>query len=84
MPAMMIIAPKKAEDPYCIPKPDGFSFDESEMQDGMNIQVKVKPDGDDKLRIVEVEGEPVGGPVVNEKPKEKPVPFIPDMDEDGE
>lgn len=76
---MLIIAGNK--DPYCIPKPDGFKFDDDMPDDGMPIMVKVKPD-EDKLKIVEIEGEPVGEP---EAEKSEPrIPYVPDMDDDGE
>jgi len=85
MPAMMILHSPKMDDPYCIPMPKGFKFDEDTEEDGMPIMVKVKPYSKDKIKIVEVEGEPVGGEVIeNEKTAEEPVPYVPDTDSDGE
>ena len=78
MPKALIIAGNSGYEPYCIPRPKDFSFDEELIEEGMPIMVRVKPDGDDKLRIVEIEGEPISEEIIeNEK-----IPYIPEYDEE--
>jgi hypothetical protein len=74
----IVVTPPTKYDAYCIPKPDGFEFqDDTHSKEGEYITVKVKADGDDKLKVVEVEGLPTTGE--DDEDSE-----VTDTDEDGE
>lgn len=76
---LLIIAGK---DPYCIPKPEGWEFaNEESAKSGELITVKVTKDGEDKLRITEIEGMPVSGET-EEEMGEEDIPYMPDMEEE--
>jgi hypothetical protein len=83
----IIVSEKPKYDPYCIPKPEGFEFTNDEhAKNGEYITVKVCADGDDKLKIVEIEGLPTG--IENDNEDYGGVPdmtnLVEDTDNDGE
>lgn len=54
----------KPKSPYIIPKPDDWEFrNDDQAENGEYIVVKVKAQGDNQLKIIEIEGIPVGDEV---------------------
>lgn len=63
----ILVTEKPKYDPYCIPRPEGFEFTNDEhAKNGEYITVKVKADGEDKLKICEIEGLPTYESLENE------------------
>lgn len=53
----IIVNEKPKYEAYCIPRPDGFEFTNDEhAKNGEYVTMKVKMDGEDKLKICEIEG----------------------------